>query len=343
MNIVFILPLTAAIVLFSLVIVTLRGFLKTRLITIGIFVIFPILFGVALVNQSIFLITTDYIDLYLLTNLCYILGSIMFFYAGGLTISQLFLDEYTPIYTDALGWTVIPNNILHYLFFILFVFLAVFVFLGVYLFRLYKSNVGKKKTIFRRILITFLITGAGVGIFTVARSLQITQNAVISNLDSVCVMIGFGYLIRSYLKNTAMFHLDMVNLKLYGLFVFDKSSGILLYHYEFETDKIKGKELFGGLFKGIDSFFKEILKSDQQLKEVIHGSNYVLFNQGKDITVGLFANISTLLVSNWLYRFRSEFERIYSKDISQFLKDSNVEFEDKPDELVKRIFLSDTA
>jgi hypothetical protein len=130
----------------------------------------------------------------------------------------------------------------------------------------------------------------------------------------------------------------MVDIKLFGLYVYDKESGVLLYYYEFEHVKFEKQQLIGGFLKSVDHIFKEILSSDQPLKQVIHGTNYILFNEGINITAGLFTNLSTVLTNNWLYRFRVDFERNFEDIIGDYKETNSCNFGDKPVDLVKSIF-----
>jgi len=142
-----------------------------------------------------------------------------------------------------------------------------------------------------------------------------------------------------YLKYPYIYHLEMSDIQLIGLIVYDKKTGILLYAYEFKIESIEQKELISGLFSGVNMMFREILKNEQSIKEVRHGSNVVLFEETKTLHIGLITNLSTILTRNWLYQFRTEFERDFKEELNTFYTTQYLEFNDKPDSLVKRIFL----
>ncbi len=162
----------------------------------------------------------------------------------------------------------------------------------------------------------------------------------LNSVDTLFFTLGFGIISWHYLKRPHLFHLDLLDVQLFGLFVFD-NNGPLLYSYEFQTAALKGadKDLFVGALAGIDSLFKEVLASDQHLKEVRQESNIILFESGKGITYGLMINRSTLMSRNWLYQFRVAFEKNFKAELEQYFRNQCLTFEKKPDILAKQIFL----
>ena len=232
MNLTFLLPLGAGVVLYLLAGITNRSYIKTKLETFTLFSIFCLLFGTALMTRMISLISTTYVDLYIIHNLCYINAAVLlalfidlvskghitwksllvFFCAGGLSVSQIFLDEYIIIYSELTGWTTILTNLIHFGVFVLYYGFIIFFILGGYLIRIYRENSGWKKVLLKRIIIVFLITGSGVTGFYCLRILNLIGNPLLRNLDTVCIVIGFGYLIQQYLQHPSAFHLDMVDI-----------------------------------------------------------------------------------------------------------------------------------
>ena len=361
MNLTFIIPLIAAIILISLFFILIRNLVKTRLITLLLMAIFPLTLGIWMINRVITAISLDYIDPYRLSNLCYIIGplflvlfmdliskgrftwkSILFsFCAGSLVIVALFIDDYRIAYNPNVGWVIVSYTIPFYICIHLYVLIIVLILFGSYLYRAYLRNTGQEKLILRRISIIYFISVLGTLIFSMLRSFRVIDFPYVNSIDALFLAIGFGYMAWNYLNTPHLFHLDMVDVNLIALFVYDKNSGILLYSYEFKTEILGAKELISGIFKGIDSLFKEILASDQPLKEVRHGSYIILFNHGTEISIGLMTNLSTIMTNNWLYRFRIEFEKDFKNELEMYFKTQGLDFENKPDYLVKKIFLSE--
>ena len=210
---------------------------------------------------------------------------------------------------------------------------------GAHLVIAYRKNKGRSKQILKRIIIIYFISILGIFVFNALRCLRLIDYPYLNSLDAVFIALGFGYLSWQYLKRPHLFHLDLLDVQLYGLFVYD-NDGPLLYSLEFQLKGFKNKEeMITAALAGVDSLFKEILQSDQPLKEVKQESNVVLFERGKTITVGLVCNLSTLMTRNWLYQFRAEFEKAFKKELEEYTKSKFVGFGDKPDKLAKKIFL----
>jgi hypothetical protein len=360
MELTFLLPLIAAIVLFGLVIMTIRYYITTKLMTFLFFLAFSLMFGVIMILRIITILSTEDLHLYPASNLLYINGIwllVIFidliaegksssktifasYFAGALSISQLFIDKFNTQYVEGTGWVSVPQNLIHFGGFVVFAAISIFLFMGRYLFSLYNKSKGAHRKILGQIMIVFLITGGGVGIFTVSRSFLITTNGFINNMDAICIMLGFGYLQYMYLRHPTIFHIDMVDVELYGLFVYDRNTGNLLYSYIFDQTRFGGKEIIGSVLKGIDLVFKEILASDQQLKQIEHGSNFILFSEGNDLIFGLFTNVSSILTNNWLYRFRLDFEKEFAKDIEEYKRCNSICYDNQPDRIVRKIFLN---
>jgi hypothetical protein len=162
----------------------------------------------------------------------------------------------------------------------------------------------------------------------------------LNSVDTLFFTLGFGMISWHYLKRPYLFHLDLLDVQLYGLFVFD-NHGPLLYSYEFQAASLKSadKDLFVGALAGFDTLFKEVLAGDQNLKEVRQESNIIILESGKGITFGLVTNRATLMSRNWLYQFRVAFEKNFKADLAQYFATQRLDFETKPDTLVRQIFL----
>ena len=354
-----IIPLIAAIILFVLLIVILRFLLKTRLITLLFIAMLPTSFGIWMISRAITASSTEFLDVFRLANVCYIMGplfliyfidliskgkftwvSVVFsFFAGSMFIGVLFLDYYSVEYDVVSGWVMTEYNIVVYLFTYFFVFIIIFIIFGEYLIRAYKRNKDKERRIFKKILIVYFFSATGTIIFSFIRSLRLIDFPFINSFDALFLSIGFGYLCIMYLKYTYLFHLEMLDIQLIGLIVYDKQTGILMYSYEFKTTETIEKELISGIFSGINMIFREILKNEQSIKEVRHGSNNILFEEGKVVTIGLITNLSTILTRNWLYQFRMEFEKEFRQELDLFATSNILDLGQKPDALVKKIFL----
>jgi len=360
MNLTFLIPLSAAFVLFSIALFILRALFKTRLVTLVFLEIIPLSFGFWMVDRTISAVSPIYIDFYRFSNLSYILApmflmyfidliakgrftwkSITFtFYSGSLTIAALFLDKYTVGYNPNSGWVQIAwDQPLFYIFLYLYILFIVLVLLR-HLYIAYTNNKGKTKQLMKRIVVIFTISIFGIFILNSLRSLRLIDYPYLNSMDTLFFTLGFGIISWYYLKRPYLFHLDLLDVQLYGLFVFD-NHGPLLYSYEFQAASLKStdKDLFVGALAGFDTLFQEVLSGDQHLKEVRQESNIILLESGKGITFGLVTNHGSLMSRNWLYQFRVAFERNFKEELRQFFTTQRLDFETKPDALVKQIFL----
>ncbi|HUY00462.1 MAG TPA: hypothetical protein VMV49_12960 [Candidatus Deferrimicrobium sp.] len=359
MNFTFIIPLSAAVVLFSLVVLIFRAFLKTRLSTLLFLAIIPLSFGVWMVDRTISAVSPIYIDLFRISNLCYIIGPmfllyfvdliskgffswksiVLTFYGGMLAVGALFVDAYSVSWNPNSGWVqTVWEEPIFYIFLYLYILIIVLIFEG-HLFTAYSKNKGDNKQFLKRINIVFLISIVGIFIFNAARSLRLIDYPYLNSIDTLFIALGFGTLSWWYLKRSYLFHLDLLDVQLIGLLVFD-NNGPLLYSYEFQSEGIRSnKDLFVGALAGIDSLFKEVLESEQPLKEVRQESKIIILESGKGITIGLVTNLSTIMTRNWVFQFRVAFEKEFKEDLENFFLTGLVGFENKPDPLVKRIFL----
>ncbi|NVM01213.1 MAG: hypothetical protein HWN67_02680 [Candidatus Helarchaeota archaeon] len=364
MNLTFLMPLSAAIVLFILSILILRAFLKTRLITLVYLFILPLSFGIWMMGRTFLAASppppSPAVDLFQINRLCYIIVPIflaMFvdltakgnyswksiiasFYAGALVIGALFIDKYEVGYILHSGW--VQTRLyqpIFYMFLYAFYLLLAIPILEKHLLVAYFKNKGENKELLKKINIVFLISIFGVFIFNGLRTMRMIDYPFINSLDTLFFGIGFGYLSWQYLKRPYLFHLDLIDVQLYGLYAFD-NNGPLLYSYAFQPKGVKeeDKELVASALAGIDGLFKEILSGDQPLTEVRQKSNLIILERGKGITCGLVTNMSTLMTRNWLYQFRIDFEKEFSESLKKYFEFKIVEFENKPDKLIKRIF-----
>ncbi|MFX1452193.1 MAG: hypothetical protein ACFFCM_15255 [Promethearchaeota archaeon] len=362
MNLNFLLPLFAAVVLFTLSVLIFRAFLKTRLVTFFYLFIIPFNFGIWMMNRTILAAAppTNYIDLFQINHICYIIVPIflsMFvdltstgnytwksiissFYAGALIIGALFVDDYRVGYIPNSGWVQVTlNTPLYYVFLYSFYLVFAIPVFEKHLITAYIRNKGENKAFLKKINIIFLISIFGVFVFNGLRTMRMIDYPIINGLDTLFFGLGFGYLSWQYLKRPYLFHLDLIDVQLYGLYVFD-NNGPLLYSYEFQPKGVsEDKELVASALSGIDSLFKEILSSDQPLTEVKQKSNLIILERGEGITFGLVTNMSTLMTRNWIYQFRVEFEKEFKESLEKYFTYKVVEFENRPDIFVKRIFL----
>jgi len=360
MNLTFLIPLSAAVVLFSIAILILRASFKTRLVTLIILEIIPLSFGFWMVDRTISAVSSTYVDFYRISNLCYILApmfliyfvdliakgiftwkSVIFtFYSGTLTVAALFIDEYMVGYNPNSGWVQVAwKQPLFYVFLYLYILLIVLVFLR-HLFLAYSNNKGETKRLMKQIVLIFTISIFGIFIFNSLRSLRLIDYPYLNSVDTLFFTLGFGFISWHYLKRPHLFHLDLLDVQLYGLFVFD-NNGPLLYSYEFQTASMMGtdKDLFVGALAGFDTLFKEVLSSDQNLKEIRQESNIIMLESGKGVTFGLVTNHATLVSRNWLYQFRVSFEKDFKLELERYFTTHLLDFETKPDVLVRQIFL----
>ncbi len=359
-NFSFLLPLFAAIILFFLVALVLHRFIKIRLITLPILAVVPLGFAIWMTNRTMAASLLTPVDLFRINNLCYIIGilflvffvditskgnpswkSILFaFWAGGLTIGALFLDVYTIQYKLGVGWVQLWEQPLFYIFLYLLEFvIAIFVF-GLHITRAYQRNKGYNKELLKRVVLIFYLSILGVFIFTALRQLRFLDYPYINSIDALFFAIGFGYIAWQYIRLPHLFHLDVLDIQLYGLFVYD-NDGPLLYSYQFQpTADFKDREdMITAALSGIDTLIKDILSSDEVLQEIRQESNVLLLERGDRITLGLVCNHSTLITRNWLLQFRFEFEKIFADVLEKYFTTHKIKFLANPDLLVRRIFL----
>jgi hypothetical protein len=358
LNLGFIIPLSAAIVLFALGILITREYTQTRLITLMYLAVIPLSFGIWMINRTIAAVSPTYIDLFRISQSCVVVApmfllffldlitkehftwrsTVFSFYGGALLIGVLFLDEYTVGYNPNSGWvqTALHQPIL-YIFLYLNTLLIVLLFAR-HLFQSYSKNRGENKQVLKRIIIIFIVSILLTFFFNAVRTMRLLDYPYLNSIDSLTIALGFGTLSWWYLKRSYLFHLDLIDVQLLALLVFD-NNGPLLYTYEFQSEGIKSdRDLFVGALAGIDSLFKEVLESEQALKEVRQESNIILLESGTGITIGLVTNLSTLMTRNWVYQFRVAFEREFKGDLEEYFATGLVGFEAKPDRLVKSIF-----
>ena len=360
MNYTFLLPLAAAIVLFTLVVLVLHRFVKIRLLTLPILAVVPLGFAIWMMNRTLAASLLTPVDLFRINNLCYIIGvlflvffvdltskgsldwkSIIFaFWAGGLTVGALFLDVYTVHFDSSVGWVQLWEQPYFYIFLYLYEFvIAIFVF-GVHITRAYQNNKGHNKKLLKRVVVIFFLSILGVFIFTALRQLRLLDYPYINSFDALFFVLGFGYIAWQYLRLPHLFHLDVLDIQLFGLFVYD-NDGPLLYSYQFQpTADFKDREdMITAALSGIDTLIKDILSSDEVLQEIRQESNVLLLERGYRITLGLVCNLSTLITRNWLLQFRLEFEKIYADELAKYFATHEISFAANPDALVRKIFL----
>jgi hypothetical protein len=360
MHFTFIIPLTAAIILFGFSALIFKYFLKTRLFTLLLILVLPLVFGIWMINRTILAISPTYIDVHRLSNVLYIIGpmflvifidiiddgkiswtSLVFtFYGGCLLIGALFIDQYTVGYNEISGWIQVEYSYpIFYVFLYLYNFIVFFIITGRYLFIIYNENKGTDKIILRNFFIVYIVSIFGTFLFNSLRMMRLLDYQYLNSLDALFIVIGFGYISWQYVKHPHVFHLDLLELHMLGLFVYDSNTGIMLYNYEFQ--QFERRDLITTAFSGMSSLLGEILESDQRLREVRHGDNIVLFDSSKRITVGLVINLSTIITRNWLFQFRNQFEKCYAKELDEYFVSSEVAFGERPNALVKKIFRYD--
>ncbi len=360
MNYSFLLPLCAAIVLFILVVLVLHRLVRIRLVTLLVLSVVPLGFAIWMTNRALAALLLTPVDLFRINNLCYIIGilflvffvditskgslswrSIVFaFWAGSLTIGALYLDVYTIQYNPSVGWVQLWEQPIFYIFLYLYEFLiAIFVF-GVHITRAYRRNKGYNKQLLKRVVLIFFISILGVFIFTALRQLRFLDYPYLNSLDALFFVLGFGYIAWQYVRLPHLFHLDVLDIQLFGLFVYD-NDGPLLYSYQFQpTSDFKSREdMITAALSGIDTLIKDILSSDEVLQEIRQESNILLLERGDRITLGLVSNLSTLITRNWLLQFRMAFEKTYTKELARYFTTHQIQFDTSPDILVRKIFL----
>jgi hypothetical protein len=355
----FLLPLLAAVVLYFLVGLVLHRLVKIRLITLLVLAFVPLGYAVWMTNRVLAASMVTPVDLFRINNLCYTIGtlflvffvdltskgnlswkSIVFaFWAGGLTVGALFLDVYTIAWDPCVGWIQLWQQPFFYIFLYLYVFIiAIFVF-GWHITRAYQNNKGTNKKLLKRVVIIFYLSILGVFVFTALRQVRLLDYPYVNSLDALFFTLGFGYIAWKYIQLPHLFHLDVLDIQLFGLFVYD-NDGPLLYSYQFQptTDFKDREDMITAALSGIDTLIKDILSSDEVLQEIRQESNVLLLERGDRITLGLVCNLSTLITRNWLLQFRLEFEKIYTEELAKYFATHEIRFAANPDALVRKIF-----
>ena len=358
MNFSFVIPLSAAIVLFTLVGLILRAFLKTKLITFIYLAVVPLGFGLWTVNRTIAAVMPFEIDLFQISNLSYIIAplfliyffdliakgtftwkcSFFSFYGGSLAVGAIFVDKYDVEVVPGVG-SIQKELFQPYFYMVLYLYILLIIILFArHLYLAYKKNKGESKKKLKQINIVFLTSILGIFTVNALRTLRLIDYPYICNVDVLFLVLGFGTLSWWYLKYAYLFHLDLIDVQLIGLVVFD-NNGPLLYSYEFQSGVKSDRDLFVGALSGIDALFKEVLSSGEHLTEVKQESNIILLESGKGITLGLITNVSTLMTRNWLLQFRISFEKDFKTELEKYFDTGLVDFDDRPDTLVRKIFL----
>jgi len=158
-----------------------------------------------MITRVITAISTDYIDVFRLANVSYIIGplfviffidlvskgkftwmSVVFsFWAGCMVMAVLFIDYYKVEYNPISGWVMTEYNIIIYIFTYVFVFLIIFLRFGEYIIRAYKRSKDKERKILKKILFIYFSCGTGAIIFSFIRSVRLIDIPLVNSFDAI--------------------------------------------------------------------------------------------------------------------------------------------------------------
>ncbi|NVM01131.1 MAG: hypothetical protein HWN67_02265 [Candidatus Helarchaeota archaeon] len=130
---------------------------------------------------------------------------------------------------------------------------------------------------------------------------------------------------------------DSERLIIYNLFVMYKS-GICLFSYNLEPLEIGDSSLITSALNAINSLIMEITQTNTSLDSIDIKEKHLIFEYIGDIVGVLLVNKETIFAKKLLYKFLSEFNEIYKKEIYPW-KGNTAIFEDAED-LIKKYFAS---
>ena len=221
MHFTFLIPLTAAIILFGFSTLIFKYFLKTRLYTLLLILVLPLVFGIWMINRMILAISPNYIDVHRLSNVLYIIGPMFLvifvdiindgkiswtslvgsFYGGCLLVGAIFIDQYTVGYNEISGWIQVEYSYpIFYVFLYFYIFIIFFIITGRYLFIIYNENKGTDKIILRNFFIVYIVSIFGTFLFNSLRMMRLLDYPYLNSLDAAFIVIGFGYISCSFVS-----------------------------------------------------------------------------------------------------------------------------------------------
>jgi hypothetical protein len=122
---------------------------------------------------------------------------------------------------------------------------------------------------------------------------------------------------------------------LYDFYVVYNEGGRCIYHYKFGGLNVNS-ELVGAFLDALSSFAMETIPSKGQMRLIDRGNVKVLFEQGKYVSLALFASESSADTRELLTSFLSTFEANYSRVLKNW--DGSLGAFTGVDELVKSVF-----
>jgi hypothetical protein len=122
---------------------------------------------------------------------------------------------------------------------------------------------------------------------------------------------------------------------LYDFYVVYNQGGRCIYHYKFGGLNVNS-ELVGAFLDALSSFAMETIPSKGQMRLIDRGNVKVLFEQGKYVSLALFASESSPETREILATFLSKFETKYGSILKNW--DGSLGAFNGVDEMVKSIF-----
>ncbi|MCF2137996.1 MAG: hypothetical protein K9W43_12250 [Candidatus Thorarchaeota archaeon] len=142
-----------------------------------------------------------------------------------------------------------------------------------------------------------------------------TLGANIYILAALFLVTGLGIMGITLLSSPALDELDWYN-QIYDLFVIHYS-GLLIFHESFKEDSTANEDLTAAGITGVQSLFKEILKSDQGLSSMSVGDKHILFTQGEKFTTVLITKKPYKILLEKVRSFTQQFQLVYSEALEK--------------------------
>ena len=196
--------------------------------------------------------------------------------------------------------------------------------------------------------LTGLVIIAGIALLSQIFGTAIDQYARTLNWNASLTMIYGLYAVRGVFESLTTLMLVLVFLthpefgsvitfEVRDLIVLQKTSGITLFHHSW-NDKLKTDEyLLGGLMQALQAMSFQVVELGN-MRDVEMENGFLLFHQGKYITVGLICKKNTFVLQQRLEVFVQEFETKYLPALDE--ENMNISIFDDTSNLVKEIFFT---
>ncbi len=122
---------------------------------------------------------------------------------------------------------------------------------------------------------------------------------------------------------------------LYDFYVIYNEGGRCIHHYKFGGLNVNS-ELVGAFLDALSSFAMETIPTKGQMRLIDRGNVKILFDQGKYVSLALFASENSIEVREMLTTFLTSFEHNYTNVLKSW--DGSLDAFKGADELIRSIF-----